>query len=78
MSEVVRLDARTFAAVPQIANAVVTIDGYVFVGMPYYDPSGISAVGTWMNLIADPKYASLPPVTAISVDTTVSGTVPPA
>jgi hypothetical protein len=75
---IVKLDRRTFAAVPQLANNVTTIDGYVFVGFPYYDPSGgPSAVGTWLKLLADPDYASLPPVTSISVDSEVSGTVDP-
>ena len=74
---VVKLDHRTFAVVPQIANAVTTIDGYVFVGMPYYNPdeSQPSAVGCWLKLLSDPNYASKPPVTSISVDVEVSGSV---
>jgi hypothetical protein len=75
---IVKLDRRTFAAVPQLANNVTSLDGYVFVGFPYYDPSGgPSAVGTWLKLLADPDYASLPPVTSISVDSEVTGTVDP-
>ena len=85
------MDSRTFGAVPPIANGTHTIDGYVFLGMPYYyDPESmwanpgkpdkwkvapISAVDTWLKLLADPNYASLPPVTSISVDIEVSGTV---
>jgi hypothetical protein len=74
---VLKLDHRTYAAIPQLANAVTTIDGYVFVGMPYYNPdeSQPSAVGCWLKLLADPGYASLPPVTSVSVDAEVSGTV---
>ncbi|WP_028058386.1 hypothetical protein [Candidatus Solirubrobacter pratensis] len=79
MSQVVKLDSRTFVAVPQLAIGAHTIDGYVFGGMPYYNPApdSISAVTIWWKLLADPSYASLPPVTSISVETTVSGTVNP-
>jgi len=93
MAHVVKVDDRTFAAVPQIVSGKTTIDGYIFVGMPYYydlasqvasptDPSKwvpapINAVDTWLKLLADPNYASLPPVTSISVEAEVGGTVEP-
>jgi hypothetical protein len=70
---------RTFTASPPTANAVTTIDGYVFVGLPYYNasPAADSAVELWWQLSADPGYLSLPPVASISADTVVSGTVEP-
>lgn len=68
---------RTFTQSPPTANAITTIDGYVFAGLPYYNPSSAadSAVELWWELRADPAYLSLPPVTSISADVTVSGTV---
>jgi len=67
----------TFTASPAVCSCVTTIDGYVFSGVPYYAPEGTadSAVELWLALRADPAYLSLPPVTSVSVDSTVSGEV---
>lgn len=69
----------TFVMTPATANAVTTIDGYVFDDMPYYDGSDAvdSAVEIWWALYADPNYVPLPPVTSIGVSTTVGGVVNP-
>lgn len=70
-------DGNVFTAAPATANAVTTIDGYLFVGMPYYDSSAAvdSAVELWWELAADPNYQPLPPITSVSVPVEVSGTV---
>lgn len=79
----------TFTAVPATASASIGIDGYRFVNMPYYAPvkpdrsndvngdgwADDCAVGLWRLLYADPAYQPLPPVTSVSVDSTVSGEV---
>ena len=51
-------------------SCVTTIDGYVFVGMPYSD-----AVNQWLEMQAKPGYVSLPAVTSVSTTLVVSGTV---
>ena len=78
-ADVVKTSSHSYAAVPATANAVTTIDGYLFTAMPYYNgsPAVDSAVEVWWALEADPNYLSLPPIKSISADTTVSGTVPP-
>lgn len=87
-ADIVR-SGNTFTAVPATARSTIGIDGYRFVNMPYYtavksdrsnDVNGDGwaddcAVGLWRALYADPDYQPLPPVTSVSVDTTVSGTV---
>src|SRR5262245_33926014 len=51
-------------------SCVTTIDGYVFVGIPYAE-----AVAQWLELQSQPGYVSLPPVTSVSTTIEVSGTV---
>lgn len=76
MASIIHRTGGTFIADPPIANGVTGIDGYMFIGMPYYDVTGgVSAVGTWLKLREDPGYASLPPIESISATTTVIGTV---
>lgn len=60
-------------------SCVTSIDGHVFVGMPYYAPSSEvdSAVEYWWELSARPDYRSLPPVLSVSVITEITGTVDP-
>lgn len=60
-------------------SCTATFDGYVFVGLPYYDPSPAndSAVELWWLLTEQPGYVAQPTVTSISTTTTVSGTVTP-
>jgi hypothetical protein len=73
----VRLDDRTFAAVPPVANSWTTIGGYQFYGMNYYDenPETPDAVHALWKLQEDPSFEWKPPVTSGSVDVEVSGTV---
>jgi hypothetical protein len=56
---------------------MTTIDGYTFVGMPYYDasPEVDSAVEYWWELYSRPDYRSLPPVLSVSVLMTITGNV---
>jgi hypothetical protein len=76
---IVKVDDHTFEAQPHVSNTLTTIDGYLFIGMPYYDesPAIDSAVELWWKLAADPNYVPLPPITSVGVDTTVGGTVGP-
>lgn len=68
--------AATASAAPCACST--SIDGHVFVGMPYYDssPATDSAVEYWWELSARPDYRSLPPVLSVSVIMTITGTVP--
>lgn len=76
-------DQRTFVEQPQTANAVTTIGGYLFEGMPYValNADGSinfaqdSAVGLFLgNDLAD---FPLSPITSVSAQLPVSGDVPP-
>lgn len=66
------------AAHASTCSCVTTIDGYTFVGVPYYDPSPAidSAVEEWWALYSRPDYHSLPPVLSISTTMEILGTVP--
>jgi hypothetical protein len=72
-----QVNSATFVQTVNPCSCTVTIDGYTFNGMPYYDGTTKSAVGLWFELLAQPGYVSRPPVTSISTTTTVSGTVDP-
>jgi hypothetical protein len=75
-SEIVRT-GNSFTQSPPACSCATTIDGYVFSGLRYYDPSADvdSAVELWWALAADPHYVPLPPVTSVSATVPVSGTV---
>lgn len=74
---IVKTGPSSYVAVPKTANAWTTIAGYQFRDMPYYNPSAAvdSAVEVWWELLKDPNYADLPPVTSGSVELEVGGTV---
>lgn len=58
-------------------SCTVTIDGYVWSGLPYYDGSAAvdSAVEVWWLLTEVPGYVVQPAVTSISVAIEVAGNV---
>jgi hypothetical protein len=72
-----QVNSATFVQTENPCSCQVTLDGYVFEGMPFYDGTSKSAVGLWFELLAQPGYVSHPAVTSVSTTTTVSGTVEP-
>jgi hypothetical protein len=70
-----QVNSATFVQTVNPCSCSVTIDGYSFIGMPYYDGTTKSAVGLWFELLSQPGYVSYPPIKSVSTTTTVSGTV---
>lgn len=77
-------DQQTFIEQPETANAVTTMGGYLFEGMPYValnadgsiDFAQDSAVGLFLgNDLAD---FPLAPITSVSAELVVTGNVEPA
>lgn len=70
-------DDRTIEARPPVANSTITMDGYVFRNLNYYDedPNTPDVIDAWSTLARDPGYKPKTPVKEVGVDSEVGGMV---